>query len=520
MPRLERLDGRRRAFWQIDLDGAVITIVQGAFGDEGQRTVRRYEAPAEARAAYERLLVEHERAGFEATSGRVEPCDRDTERLTVHLEGVGARVAVSAEGDQVSERRFTRLADEVVFSSRGFDDADQALDELDARVSHLVRDGMSETSRQRAVVRPPLVEPAHRGLVSHHAQHEAACLAAAPDDARPWRVYADWLQGRGDARGELAALLLAGKTGEGLGFLDRQREVLFDAVARHLPLEVGDFVFRHGFLTRARLRRHPGRSTDLAALTDAFLHRPVARFVTGLRFGLASYAADNDWGPTLAVLAGSALAPQLTWLAFDDFGPEEAELESTPFGDLSRLWSALPSLEHLRVRSGAGGELGRIEHPGLKTFIRESGGLSSTELSAIVSARWPALEHLALWTGSTQLGAEVSAEALRPLLEGAGLPSLTHLGLINCERSRELVLVLLGSPLLPRLRSLDLSKGLVSDAEAELLIRNAQRLRHLTRLDLSENLIALARDDLAKALPNAHLGRQRTDEGRVVAVVE
>jgi uncharacterized protein (TIGR02996 family) len=520
MPRFERLDGRQRAFWQIDLDGAVITIRQGAFGDEGQRTVRRYDDAGAARAAYERLVAEHQRAGYEAATGRVDPDDLDTERLTVHLEGGGAQVAVSAQGDQVTERRFSGAADEVLFSSRGFDDSDQALDELDVRVSLLLRDGLSETSRHTAFVRPSPVEPAHRGLVAQHAQHEAACLSAAPDDARPWKVYADWLESRGDARGELASLLLAGKTGEALAFFERQREVLFDAVAHHLPLEVGDFVFRHGFLTRARLKRHQGRTTDLAALTEAFVQRPVARFLTGLRFGLSSYAADNDWGPTLAVLAQSPFANQLTWLAFDDFGPEEADLASTPFGDLSRLWSALPALEHLRLRSGAGGELGRIAHARLKTFIRESGGLSSTELGAIAEARWPSLEHLELWTGSTRLGAEVSASALRPLLEGASLPRLTHLGLIDCERSREVLQMLVGSPLLSRLRSLDLSKGLFSDAEAALVLQHAHRFRHLTRFDLSENLIAQARDELARALPNVRLERQRTDEGRVVAVVE
>ncbi|MCU0698321.1 MAG: hypothetical protein MUC96_17600 [Myxococcaceae bacterium] len=520
MPRFERVEGRHRAFWQIDLEGPVITIVQGEFGAEGARTTRRYDDLPSARRAYERLIADHTRAGFEVSGGRVDAAADDVEQLTVRLVRPGASIELSVAGTQLTERRFSGIDDEVQLSTRGFDEPSQALDELELRTSLLVRDGMQELDRQSERVQPALAEPEHRGVAARQPEHEAACLAAAPDDARPWKVYGDWLEGRGDVRGALAALLLGGKTEAGLQLLERQREVLLGAVAHHLPHEVGDFTFHHGFLTRARLRRAPGRDTDLAALTRAFLERPFARFVTGLRFGLSSHDADNDWGPTLRVVIESLQARQLTSLAFDDFGPEEADLASTPFGDLSPLWKGLPALEHLSLRSGAGGELGHIDHPRLKRFVRKSGGLSASELSAIGGARWPSLEHLELWTGSTSLGAEVTAEALRPLIEGTSTPKLTHLGLVDCEHSREILPMLLGSPLLPRLRSLDLSKGMVSDGDAELLVRHADRFRHLERVDLSENLLVVSKDALAQALPNARLDGQRTDEGRTVAVVD
>ncbi|MCA2981029.1 MAG: TIGR02996 domain-containing protein, partial [Myxococcaceae bacterium] len=381
--------------------------------------------------------------------------------------------------------------------------------------------GFEETERRRERVGPPGAAPAPDGREASEPEHERACLAAAPDDAGPWQVYADWLQGRGDPRGTLAALFLSGQGAAGTSFLERWREALLGPAAQLVPLEAGALVFRHGFLTQARLWRRRGSATDLSALTRAFLAQPFTRFVTALRFGLASDEADNDWGPTLAALVESPRAAQLSALAFDDFGPDEADLASTPFGDLSRLWAGLPALEHLSLRSGAGGVLGRVEHPRLKSFVRVSTGLSASELRSIGAARWPALERLELWTGSTALGAEVTAEALRPLVEGQALPRLTHLGLVACEEARELVPMLLGSPLLPRLRTLDLSRGLVADAEAGLLLRHADRLRHLERLDLSENLLSPAgRDALARALPNARLDGQRTDEGRIVASLD
>jgi predicted DNA-binding WGR domain protein len=519
MARFERTEGILRTFWEIVLDGRRLHTRSGRFGHEGEALLRTFEDEVAARVEHDRLISAHLKAGFEPSAGQVDPATTQLERLTVNFSGAGGAVAIAAQGERVTERRWSEERDEVEISTRGYDDAAGALDELDLRAVQHTRQGMNETGRHHD--RAPRLEPTrHRSPVASDPEQEAACLAAPAGDARPWQIYADWLQGRGDARGELAALFLAGKTHEGLSLLEQQREVLLGPVARHLPLEVGDLVFRHGFLTRARLTRRHGTDTDLAALTRAFLALPLARFVTALRFGLASHDADNDWGPTVAALADAPHAGQLTGLALDDFGPEESDLASTPFGDLSGVWKALPALETFTLRSGAGGVLGTIDHPHLRSFTRESSGLSASELEAIAQARWPSLQSLEVWTGATPLGAEVTTRALRPIVEGVGLPRLRHLGLVDCELSRELIPVLAGSPLLPRLTSLDLSCGVLGDDDVPTLLRHAPRFAHLERLDLSGNLLDLRVDDVRHALPNAVLEGQRTDEGRTVAEAE
>jgi hypothetical protein len=48
----------------------------------------------------------------------------------------------------------------------------------------------------------------------------------------------------------------------------------------------------------------------------------------------------------------------------------------------------------LHIRSGAGGTLGILGLPNLKTFIRESGGLSEREIESIINAKWPKLDRL------------------------------------------------------------------------------------------------------------------------------
>ncbi len=355
--------------------------------------------------------------------------------------------------------------------------------------------------------------PQLEGQAKHVSNPE---LEAAFEQANPStrgaaaQVYADWLLGQGDLRGELAA--------HGPAFLEAHASALLGEVDHTLGGELRDLKWSHGFLVGATLKlSHFESTSDLATLTAQFLALPVARFVTELRFGLASFESDNDWTETLAAVANSPRGPAITRLEFDDYTSEDCEISWTPFGDFSPFWSKLPSLEWLHIRSGAGGTLGPrqkgdvLHLPNLKTFIRESGGLSEGELQSIINAKWPKLERLDVWFGSDGYGAEGSVELVQPLLDGRGIERVTHLGFVNCEFSSELLVATLQSKVLPKLKVLDFSKGILGDADVDVLLKNADRLKHLERLDLSENLI----DDVERlktALPNAIVDEQRDDD--------
>lgn len=334
---------------------------------------------------------------------------------------------------------------------------------------------------------------------------EAAFERASPESrGAAAQVYADWLLGQGDLRGELAA--------QGPVFLETNASALLGEVDYTLGSELLDLKWSHGLLVGATLKRtHLDSSTNLATFTAQFLELPLARFVTELRFGLASFESDNDWTKTLAAVVNSPRGSSITRLCFDDYTREECEISWTPFGDFSPYWSKLPSLEWLHIRSGAGGTLGAIDLPNLKTFIRESGGLSEGEIESIVRAKWPKLERLDVWFGSDGYGAEGNVSLVQPLLDGVGIERVTHLGFVNCEFSSELLAATLQSKVLPRLKVLDLSKGILGDADVEVMLKNVDRLKHLERLDVSENLIDDV-DRLKAALPNVVADDQRDDD--------
>lgn len=351
---------------------------------------------------------------------------------------------------------------------------------------------------------------------------EAACRAA-PDDAAAWAVYRDWLVSRGDMRGEYTALLAGGSTEAARALLEQHREALLGTFD-----EVEIMRSRQGFPLALEIAKDdPDGGNDLDEITRDVLARPLYVFVEALRFGLAGFSDANDWRPTAEAVCDSPLAPHLRELRFDDFDHEDSELSWVKFGDFSALWPRLPKLQTLVIKSGAGGKLGDVELPELRRFDRISGGLDRSELISIANAHWPKLEHLSIWTGSSGYGADTLPSDLAPLLAGDRLPVLRHLGIVNSELVDSVLDLLVGSKLLPRLHSLDLSKGILVDAS--FLVEHAAAFRHLRVIDVGENLLSpseVAR--IHNALPHARVGEQREmyasddddDDARYVAVGE
>ncbi|HEU0031629.1 MAG TPA: hypothetical protein VFQ53_13410 [Kofleriaceae bacterium] len=355
-------------------------------------------------------------------------------------------------------------------------------------------------------------EPDHRLSVPGHASNaelEAQCRAS-PDVETPWAIYADWLIAQGDPRGELAALRLGGKLREAERYLVDHRKALFGSEVEHGRRQI-KMRWRHGFVVGIELRKpDPEDGASLDETIANLLALPIARFVESLRFGLAGCDDANDWTDTITAVTRAAQAPYLRELRFDDYGRDDSEISDVAFGDFSHAWSQLPALETLEIRAGAGGTLGTLRLPKLRRLVRISGGLRKAELAEIVAAELPALEHLELWLGDPQYGANVTLEALSRVLAGLSWPVLRHLGLVNCSFTNQLVPALARSAIVTRLRSLDLSHGTLDDLGVEHLLANVAAFHHLESIDVSDNFLdAGALGRLCERLPNIRSTIQR-----------
>lgn len=398
--------------------------------------------------------------------------------------------------------------------------SDEAWKEYQLFVRQLLERGYVASNNPREE-RDSEAEPEEK-IVSVSDPALEAAIEKNPADPGPYLVYADWLQSKGDPRGELIVVQHKRAMGEDAKARDRERQLLATHTAAFLgpladmPRAHGGnaLVWRHGFVRAAFLGAGDGRN-EIAGMLDSFLSHPSARFLEELSIGLAVYSGGNEYSKVVqALLKHPAALARLVDLTFGEFEQEECEISWARFGDLSGLWPHLGKLQRLTLHGGSM-TLGAISLPSLVTLRIETGGLPVAALQSVIRASWPSLERLEIWFGSPDYGGDCGAEDVRPLLENLP-PKLAHLGLRNAVFTDDLVALLHGSKALAQVRTLDLSMGCLTAAGADSLRSNAARYRHLDSLDLSDNCLAdvTGLESLAKVVMTGQQRPDRIDDDR------
>ena len=219
---------------------------------------------------------------------------------------------------------------------------------------------------------------------------------------------------------------------------------------------------------------------------NALLAEPGSSEITALVVGVwgdltGPLESSSETVEALAAAAGRL--PSLSALFLGDIIGEEHEISWIEQTDVSSLFSAYPQLEHFRVRGGNGLRFGTFRHERLKSLVVESGGLDASVVRDITSSQLPSLEHLELWLGDENYGANAEMVDLAPLLTGKLFPKLSFLGLRDSELSDAIAVAVAHSPILEQLRVLDLSLGTLSDNGAAAFLSNPAAAR-LELLDI------------------------------------
>ncbi len=331
---------------------------------------------------------------------------------------------------------------------------------------------------------PPIVE-------SERNPELEAAIAADPFEVDAYLVYADWLQARNDPRGELIALMCAAETSPTAkaaagAFLEAHADRFYGPLVVHARTHdyahAEALVFRYGFIHRAVLSNNKAsqdgyKERDLVEILELLLAHPSGRFLADLMIGInnENMATLDDLVGLLATRKPAALR-RLTLGLFTG-GPSWFRI-----GDLRPLWPALPKLETLIV-NGDSFELGALELPAATHVELHTSDLNAANARSIAHARWPQLAHLDVWLGTREPAVFAN---LRPLLDRNDLPALRHLGIQNTPATDDICAYLAGCKLAPQLRELDLSIGTLTDAGAEILVANRERLQ-LEVLNVSRN---------------------------------
>jgi predicted DNA-binding WGR domain protein len=205
---------------------------------------------------------------------------------------------------------------------------------------------------------------------------------------------------------------------------------------------------------------------------EHFLQSDAAAEATGIVIGNWC-GEDSDRSPehVVELLVGQKdRLPKLVAIFFGDITSEENEMSWIHQTDLSPILKAFPNLQVLRTRGGESLEIKQPVHDKLRALALESGGLSADVVRSVCRAKFPNLEHLELWLGTDEYGGSSTVQDLQPILSGKLFPKLKYLGLRNCDYANDIAAVVVNSPIIERIETLDLSLGVITDEGAQALL--------------------------------------------------
>jgi uncharacterized protein (TIGR02996 family) len=556
MARYELSEGTSNKFWEIKLSGASFTTTYGKIGTAGQTTLKEFNSEAEAKKEHDKLVAEKTRKGYALAGGGQAAAPRndddDTREATPVAKAAakparpaparpapapaapaapaaspgtpGARYFELVEGTSSKfweikldgeslTTRYGKIGTAGQTTENDFESTREAKQELGKLVAEKTRKGYVEKG---GVVVPA----AQRNPELEKAIH------ADPYDTSAYMVYADWLQGQGDPRGELISLQLAAGTGRDAKVAKAAAALIADHTAYFLgPLEdhlkvhdgSGDaaFTWRFGFIHAAKLSHNHHADDEFDGSLDevltALLRHPSGQFVTELAFGFNNDPNEDSLDDLVSVLIKHA-PPTLRKLHLGDFEfPDETEMSWYHVGKLGALWKAVPHLRSLIVQGGDF-ELGTIALPELTHAEFRTGGLSAASARAIAKATWPQLEHLEVWYGDKNYGGTAKLADAAALLERRDLPRLTTLGIKNTAFTDELIGVLAVSPLVAQLTRLDLSMGILTDDGARALAAHQAAFQHLAVLDVSRGYLTKAGIAAVKGVAKTVISKDQRDD--------
>lgn len=525
-------EGTSNKFWEVWVEGTKVLTRYGKIGAGGQTTVKDEGSPAAAQKLHDKLVGEKTKKGYAEKGGggaaatpapaaaaapkkvavkvgpaaspppppaakgpvTVEPGFRRFE----FVEGGSSKFWEVKVEEEVQTVRFGKIGTAGQEKTKDFDSPGEAKADTKKLIAEKTGKGYVEVGGKPRPERNPELE---------------AAIEKNLDDAAGYLIYADWLQSKGDAFGEF--IVLSQKDPKAA--LKKHKDHVLGALAA-LPEKGEKFLqvtWQHGFMKDVKMgweafdEGDPGEATDELA---QLLELPAARFLQHLHLGPFTPNEDfeMDMQPWVDVLEEKGPGT-LRSLYLGEVG--EWDISGTRTGKFGPLAARFPKLEKLTLHGGTHNFGKNVSLPELRELNLESGGLGKDVLKDAMAAKLPKLEHLNLWFGSDNYGGNITLKDLAPIFSGVAFPNLKHLGLMNCSFVDKIVPELIKSKILPKLSSLDLSMGCLSDADVDAMVAASAAFKHLEQLNVDDNALTNASKPKLKGLAkNANFGKRQSPD--------
>jgi uncharacterized protein (TIGR02996 family) len=498
VPRYEFSEGSSNKFWDITLAGKSFTTTYGKIGANGQTSIKKFASAAEAKQEHDKLVAEKVKKGYALAGGAAKPTAAKPAKAGGPRRFVTTGKFWEVWIDKTTVfTRFGKAGANGQTKLKALATKPEAEAELARLVGEKVKQGFEEVAAEAGAAAAP-----DDGSV-RDARNPALEKAIEEDPENPdsYLVFADWLQGQGDPRGELMALGIAKKDKAVKKLLEANADYFLGPLAEHQQTYDSQggpaFTWLHGYIFGVRLAhdhyampyahggKHKDKEVSLAKILEQLLKHPSGRYIVSLTMNYNNDPNEDTLDDLIAILAKSA--PKT--IRRIKIGDDVDQISWYNVGNLGKLWKAVPHLRQLDVHAGSF-TLGTIELPELTKAVFETGGLSKASAKSIANAKWPNIEHLDVWFGDDNYGGDASVKDIQPLLDRTDLKKLRYLGLRNAEFTDRLVEVLPKTKIIKQLTTLDLSMGVLTDEGAKLLVQHKDAYAHLEELNVSDTYLS------------------------------
>jgi predicted DNA-binding WGR domain protein len=493
----EYSDGKSFKFWKIDLKGTSVLTRYGRIGSDGQETNKSFKSADEAQKAYDKLVAEKLGKGYVETKAAGKPAGKKAAATkAAPAKAAPASKAAPAKAAKAAKPAKAASGKREFHFLSGNSSKFWAI-ELKGKSFEVTygRLGTAGTTQSKAFASEDVARQNYDKLIAE--KTAKGYVEVGGGTAAPSKAAAS----ANGAGGPLSPMMFS-----------TTRSHDFDPISNFIGERVTQFrekkptagksVFRVGVSYDEDEESDGG---DTSALFNqrlaAFLASDAAPATKGLLIGnTVMYDATGLEKATAELVKQKDRLPNLQALFLGDITQEESEISWIEQSDISPLLAAFPKLEMLRVRGSTKLQFSKPSHAKLRALAIESGGLPAKIVGQICRGKFPELEYLELWLGTPDYNGDCRVNDLQPILKGKLFPKLKYLGLRNSQIADDIAAVIVKSPIIDQLETLDLSLGNLSDEGANALLQLADK-KNLKRLDLHRHYISKPVQKKLKALP-------------------